>query len=137
MTLLKRSLIMISVPTAILFLLMMFISADKLRDYASGQTHGQLISASEASSEYVMSAMQKPRNLLEALNDMFLGGSYATRQDNLNIFLNFTKSYPDSTGFYGLIDEVYYDGTLWEPDADFFRKIEFYDNSSKVSGIRI
>ena len=94
MPLLKRSLIMISVPTAILFLLMMFISADKLRDYVSGQ-------------------------------------------DNLNIFLNFTKSYPDSTGFYGLIDEVYYDGTLWEPDADFFRKIEFYDNSSKVSGIRI
>ena len=65
-----------------------------------------------------MGAMQKPRNLLEALTDMFTDGAKATFDENLAIFLNFTKSYVDSTGFYGLINETYYDGTLWEPDAD-------------------
>ena len=116
MTLLKRSLITITIPTVVLFLLMMFISANRLKFYASQQTHDELISSSEAACEYVMGAMQKPRNLLEALTDMFADGAKDTYEENLKIFLNFTKSYIDSTGFYGLINETYYDGTLWEPD---------------------
>ena len=116
MTLLKRSLFMISIPTVVLFLLMMFISANRLKFYATRQTQDELISASDAASEFVMSAMQKPRNLLEGITDMFTDGAKDTYEDNLQIFLNFTKSYVDSTGFYGLINEVYYDGTLWEPD---------------------
>ncbi len=118
MTLLKRSLITIAIPTVVLFLLMMFISANRLKFYATQQTQDALISSSDAASEYVMGAMQKPRNLLEALTDMFANGAKASFDENLEIFLNFTKSYVDSTGFYGLINETYYDGTLWEPDAD-------------------
>ncbi len=117
MTLLKRSLFMISIPTVVLFLLMMFISANRLKFYASQQTQDDLISASDAASEYVMGAMQKPRNLLEALTDTFASGAYENEEDNLKIFINFTKSYVDSTGFYGVINEHYYDGSLWEPDA--------------------
>ena len=116
MTLLKRSLFMISIPTVILFLLMMFISANRLKFYATRQTQDELISSSEAASEYVMSAMQKPRNLLEALTDMFATGTYEEEDDNLKIFINFTKSYEDSTGFYGVIEDHYYDGSLWVPD---------------------
>ncbi len=118
MTLLKRSLITIAIPTVVLFLLMMFISANRLKYYATRQTQDALISASDAASEYVMGAMQKPRNLLEALTDMFADGAKDNFDENLRIFINFTKSYVDSTGFYGLINETYYDGTLWEPDAD-------------------
>ncbi len=117
MTLLKRSLFMISIPTVVLFLLMMFIAANRLKFYASQQTLDDLISSSEAASEYVMGAMQKPRNLLEALTVMFADGAKDTYDENLRIFINFTKSYVDSTGFYGLINETYYDGTLWEPDV--------------------
>ena len=116
MTLLKRSLITITIPTVVLFLLMMFISANRLKFYASQQTQDELISSSDAASEYVMGAMQKPRNLLEALTDMFADGAKDTYDENIRIFINFTKSYVDSTGFYGLINETYYDGTLWEPD---------------------
>ena len=116
MTLLKRSLFTFTVPTVVLFLLMMFISANRLKFYASRQTQHELISSSDAASEYVMGAMQKPRNLLEALTDMFADGAKESYEENLRIFINFTKSYVDSTGFYGLINEVYYDGTLWEPD---------------------
>ena len=118
MTLLKRSLLMLSIPTVILFLLMMYISANRLKFYASQQTQEELLSTSEAASEYVLGAMQKPRNLLEALTVMFADGAKPTYEENLKIFLNFTKSYIDSTGFYGLINETYYDGTLWEPEAD-------------------
>lgn len=118
MTLLKRSLITITIPTVVLFLLMMFVSAKRLKFYAAQQTQDALISSSEAASEYVMGAMQKPRNLLEALTDMFADGAKESFDENLRIFINFTKSYVDSTGFYGLIEENYYDGTLWEPDAD-------------------
>ena len=116
MTLLKRSLVLIFVPTLILFLLMMLLAANRLKLYATQQTHDCLIASSTASSEYVMGAMQKPRNLLEALADTFLGGAFPEIEDNLNLFINFTKSYPDSTGFYGVINDYYYDGTLWEPD---------------------
>ncbi len=117
MTLLKRSLFMISIPTVLLFLLMMFISANRLKFYARQQTQAELISASDAVSEYVMGAMQKPRNLLEALTDIFADGAKEDFDENLRIFINFTKSYIDSTGFYGVIEDRYYDGTLWEPDA--------------------
>ncbi|WP_407428270.1 methyl-accepting chemotaxis protein [Treponema sp.] len=118
MTLLKRSLIMIAGPTLVLFLLMMLVTANRLKVYATEQTRESLISSSEACSEYVMGAMQRPRNLLEALTDMFLDGPNPDTDTNLSVFINFTKSYPDSTGFYGVIDEHYYDGTLWEPDSD-------------------
>ena len=118
MTLLKRSLFTIAIPTVLLFLLMMFISANRLKFYASQHTRDELISSSDAASEYVMGAMQKPRNLLEALTDMFADGVKDSFDENLRIFIHFTKSYVDSTGFYGLLEETYYDGTLWEPDAD-------------------
>jgi len=91
MTLLKRSLITIAIPTVVLFLLMMFISANRLKFYATQQTQDALISSSDAASEYVMGAMQKPRNLLEALTDMFADGAKASFDENLRIFINFTK----------------------------------------------
>ena len=94
----------------------MFISANRLKYYASRQTQNELLASSDAACEYVMGAMQKPRNLLEALTDMFADGAKDSYEENLKIFLNFTKSYVDSIGFYGLINETYYDGTLWEPD---------------------
>ena len=118
MTLLKRSLFMISIPTVILFLLMMFISANRLKFYATQQTQDELLSSSDAASEYVMGAMQKPRNLLEALSDIFSNGTYKNYDDNLKVFINFTNSSLESNGFYGILNETYYDGTLWEPDAD-------------------
>ena len=118
MTLLKRSLITIAIPTVVLFLLMMLVSANRLKAYSTRQTQEALIASSEAASQYVMGALQKPRNLLEALSDMFTDGAKPSYDDNLDVFLKFTKAYVDSTGFYGLINETYYDGTLWEPDAD-------------------
>ena len=117
MTLLRRSVAMISVPTIIYFLVMMLVSSNRIKFYASHQMEENLISTGEAASEYVIGKMQKPRVLLEGLTDMFLNGSFDTHKDNLNIFTNLTKSYPESTGFYGVIDGVYYDGTGWVPDA--------------------
>ena len=116
MTLLKRSLVMISIPTSILFLVMLCISSSRLKFYSTNQMEDNLISASDAASEYVMNVMRKPRVLLEALNDVFLQGAFASEEENLNLFENLTESYVDSTGFYGVIDGVYYDGTGWVPD---------------------
>ena len=118
MTLLKRSLAMIAIPTTVIFLVMMLITANRLRFYASQQTQDELISSSEASSEFVAGALTKPRNMLEALNGLFLDGVKDDYQQNLKILINFTESNPDTNGFYGLLNETYYDGTLWEPDAD-------------------
>lgn len=118
MTLLKRSLVMISIPTIAFFLIMMVISSNRLKFYASEKMKENLKASNDAASEHLMGEMQKPCVLLEALTDMFLNGSFETEHDNLNVFTNLTKSYADSTGFYGVIDGVYYDGTGWEPDSD-------------------
>ena len=117
MTLLRRSLFMIAIPTVILFLIMMFIASHRLKFYASQQMQDNLMASSDAASEYVMSFMQKPRILLEALTDIFLNGTFDTEHENLHAFTNLTQSYTDSTGFYGYIDGTYYDGTGWVPDA--------------------
>ena len=50
---------MIFVPTLILFLLMMLVAANRLKVYATQQTHDCLMASSNACSEYVMGAMQK------------------------------------------------------------------------------
>ena len=118
MTILKRSLIMISIPTVILFMVMMLVSSHRLKFYATKQMEDNLMASSDAASEYVMGVMQKPRVLLEALNDVFLNGTFDAEHENLNVFTNLTKSYVDSTGFYGVIDGVYYDGAGWVPDED-------------------
>jgi methyl-accepting chemotaxis protein len=118
MTLLKRSLTLIALPTVIIFLLMMIITADRLRFYASQQTRDELISSSEAAAEYVAGALKKPRNMLEALNGLFLDGVRDDYKKNLQVLINFSEANPDTNGFYGLLNETYYDGTLWEPDAD-------------------
>ncbi|MBR0030683.1 MAG: methyl-accepting chemotaxis protein [Treponema sp.] len=118
MTLLKRSLFMISVPTVIIFFLMMSVASYKLKSYALLQQYEYMKASNESASEYVMGRMLKPANLLEALTDMFLNGSFDAQKDNLNVFTNLTASYLESNGFYGVIDGVYYDGTGWEPDAD-------------------
>ena len=118
MTILKRSLFMISVPTVIIFFLMMSVASYKLKSYALLQQYEYMKASNESASEYVMSRMMKPANLLEALTDMFLNGSFDAQKDNLNVFTNLTASDLESNGFYGVIDGVYYDGTGWEPDAD-------------------
>ena len=118
MTLLRRSLLMILVPTVILFLLMMYVTSGRLRYYASCQMEETLLASSESALEYVMRVVQKPRLLLEALTDVFLNGSFASEKDNLNVFTNLTKSYAGSTGFYGVLDGSYYDGAGWVPPAD-------------------
>ncbi len=118
MTLLKRSLIMISIPTIVFFLIMMFVASNRLKFYASEKMKENLKASNESASEHLMGKIQKPSVLLEALTDMFLNGSFETEHDNLNVFTNLTKSYVDSTGFYGVIDGVYYDGTGWVPDSD-------------------
>ncbi len=118
MTLLRRSLLMILVPTVILFLLMMVVTSNRLKYYASRQMEETLLASSESALEYVMRVVQKPRLLLEALTDVFLNGSFASEKDNLNVFTNLTKSYADSTGFYGVLDGSYYDGAGWVPPAD-------------------
>ena len=82
------------------------------------QMRDSLVSASDAASEYVMGALKKPRILLEALADVFSNGMFDNEAENLNVFTNLTKSYTDSTGFYGYMKDVYYDGTGWVPDAD-------------------
>ncbi|MCR5290495.1 MAG: HAMP domain-containing protein [Treponema sp.] len=97
---------------------MTVLTSRRLTFYANQQMREGLVSASDAASEYVMGALQKPRVLLEALADVFLDGMFDSEAENLNVFINLTKSYTDSTGFYGVLDGVYYDGTGWEPDAD-------------------
>ena len=118
MTLLKRSLIMISIPTVILFMIMMVVASERLKHYASQQMEDNLLSSSESASEYVMSVMQKPGTILEALADVFLNGTFDSEKENLTVFENLTTSYVDSTGFYGVIEDVYYDGAGWVPDPD-------------------
>ena len=41
---------------------------------------------------------------------------YKNYDDNLSVFINFTNSSLESNGFYGILNETYYDGTLWEPE---------------------
>ncbi len=118
MTLLRRSLLMIAIPTIVLFFIMTFITSQRLKVYATRQMRDSLVSASDAASEYVMGALKKPRILLEALADVFSNGMFDNEAENLNVFTNLTKSYTDSTGFYGYMKGVYYDGTGWVPDAD-------------------
>ena len=115
---LKRSLCLISIPTVILFLIIMIVSSNALKHYATEQREVNLLRASDASCEYVMGVMQKPRILLEALMDIFSNGTFANYNENLDVFTNLAKSYEDSTGFYGLLDGVYYDGAGWVPDKD-------------------
>ena len=118
MSLFKRALLMISVPTVVLFCIMTFATSQRLKFYATQQMRDGLASASDAASEYVMGVLQKPRDLLEALADVFLNGMFDNEAENLNVFTNLTMSYKDSTGFYGFLNGVYYDGTGWIPDAD-------------------
>jgi len=95
---------------------MTFLTSQRLKLYATQQMRDSLVSASDAASEYVKGSLQKPRLLLEALADVFSDGMFDNEKENLNVFTNLTKSYTDSTGFYGFMQGVYYDGTGWEPE---------------------
>lgn len=116
MSLLRRALLMIALTTIVLFCIMTVVTSQRLKFYATQQMRDGLASASDAASEYVMGVLQKPRFLLEALCDVFYDGMYDNEAENLSIFTNLTNSYVESTGFYGFMNGVYYDGTGWVPD---------------------
>lgn len=66
----------------------------------------------------IANELDSMRNVLQAIGAVFYKGELTSEEETLNVFLNFTTLYPESTGFYGTINGRYYDGTLWVPDDD-------------------
>lgn len=118
MTLLKRSMLKIVggivialVPTTLLVWHLSYKSTTK-------HTEELLDNKVQNYSGKIANELDSMRNVLQAIGAVFYKGELTSEEETLNVFLNFTTLYPESTGFYGTINGRYYDGTLWVPDDD-------------------
>lgn len=118
MTLLKRS--MIKIVSAVIAAAVPTVILVRQISYSSTMRHTRelLDNKTQNYSGKIAGELNSIRNVLQALGAVFYGGVFENEKDTLDVFINFTSLYPKSTGFYGYLDNRYYDGTLWVPDDD-------------------
>lgn len=118
MTLLKRS--MIKIVTSVVIALVPTVLLVRQISYSSTMNHTRVLldNKTQNYSGKIANELNSMRNVLQAIGAVFYKGSLSSEEETLNVFLNFTTLYPESTGFYGTINGHYYDGTLWVPDDD-------------------
>lgn len=118
MTLLKRS--MLKIIGAVTVALIPTVILVSRISYNSTKQHTieLLDNKVQNYSGKIANELNSMRNVLQAMGAVFYKGALDSEEETLNVFLNFTSLYPESTGFYGTINGQYYDGTLWVPDDD-------------------
>lgn len=115
MTLLKRSMLRVTIPIIIIFVPMIFLLHKASNSYTMQHTKELFNNKMQNYCGKVSEDLNSMRNVLQALGAVFYHGSFEEGDTTLEIFTNFTTLYPDSTGFYGEVDGTYYDGTGWDP----------------------
>lgn len=118
MTLLKKS--MLKIVCGIVLALVPTVLVARYISYKSTMEHTRELLDNKVQnySGKIASELDSMRNVLQAIGAVFYKGELMSEEETLNVFLNFTTLYPESTGFYGTINGHYYDGTLWVPDDD-------------------
>ncbi|MBP3366089.1 MAG: methyl-accepting chemotaxis protein [Treponema sp.] len=118
MVLLKRSMILILIPVAVIFVPTVFVAKHLSNVQTMRHTQELFDNKIQNYSGQIAQELNSIRNVLQALGAVFYRGKFGSSKDTLEVFENFTTLYPDSTGFYGELDGIYYDGTGWVPDRD-------------------
>lgn len=108
--------IKILVPVAIVFVPMIFITKHLSNVQTMRHTQELFDNKIQNYSGQIEQELNSIRNVLQALGAVFYRGSFEDGSATLEVFENFTALYPDSTGFYGELGGIYYDGTGWIPE---------------------
>lgn len=115
MTLYKKTLAIIALPAAVLFIITFFIVKSAASSYASSQTDALLLEKAADYTGHIESNLQTPVKTLSSLSTFFTAGNLSD-SEILDVLRNFTKEFPETTGFYGVTArKVYLDGTGWVP----------------------
>lgn len=118
MTLYRKTLAIIALPTAVLFCTTFFIVKSRAASYASEQMEAQLLQKAENYTGHIEANLQAPVKTLASLSIVFQNG-FLSNTEKLSILQNFTRNFPETTGFYGVTAEGdYLDGTGWVPPAE-------------------
>ncbi len=121
MTLSKRIVLGISLPSVLLFAVAMFFTHARTNSYCVSQSCALIKQKADLYAEKIDNSVKRVMVDIGSLGVVLSGEVFAGDYNaNLKLFERYTVLYPDSTGFYGAdFRGNYYDGSGWVPDADY------------------
>lgn len=139
MTLAKRSLLILCVPTAVMFLLTSIIVANMARKNAVSQTEQLLLQRSETIAMEIEEDIMIPAEHLSSLSLVFENGFYDSTENADAVFRSLSKPYeggPEGYGFYGANTEGYvYKGSAWDtPEGWIASERDWYRDAVGAGG---
>lgn len=135
MTLLRRSVTKLVLALVLITVPSIFIARFFSQKATLAFTRELLDNKIENYGAKILGELGSIRNVLDALGAVFYNGTFEREEDTLQTFINFTNLYPKSTGFYGELNDHYYDGTLWVPDEGWVAKERpWYSAGQKGAG---
>lgn len=135
MTLLKQSLLHIIVPIVLISVATVFFIRHSISENTIKQTHETLDNKIRNYSEEVNKTFFMLGNVAQAFSNIFYDGVNYSEEEILKLFVNFKNKYPGCSDFYGMVNEKYYDGTLWVPDPTWEpKKRPWYMNAVAANG---
>lgn len=135
MTLVKRSILKIIIPIIVICLIAILLIRKITNNNTMKQTSELLTHKIKNYSEEVNKQFFKMGNVAQAFSNIFYDGVNYDEETILKFFVNFKNKYPACSDFYGVVNEKYYDGTLWVPDPTWEpKKRAWYINAEKARG---
>ncbi|MCR5218445.1 methyl-accepting chemotaxis protein [Treponema sp.] len=101
MTLSKRSILMLGLPTAVFFLITTTLVARSVRTNVTEQTYDFMEQQVSNSVLEIENVLQAPMKMTEAMGFMFKDGYYESDKTTNDVFVHMSLAYPQFSGFYG------------------------------------
>lgn len=135
MTLVKRSLLKIIFPIIAVSVLAIFFIRRITVNVTMDETHELISHKIKNYGEAVNKTFSAMGTVAQAFSNIFYDGAAYNEDEILSFFVNFKNKYPACSDFYGVINDKYYDGTLWVPDPSWEpKKRAWYINAEAAHG---